>query len=72
MLVAQRDNATAQRAQDAARATEVPCIRTETTMAGILETLLHIAPLVILAGAGSIGLAALVDRLRAIGSSRDR
>jgi hypothetical protein len=41
-------------------------------MAGFLDTLLHIAPLVILAGAGSIGLAALVDKLLAIGASRDR
>lgn len=41
-------------------------------MAAFAETFLHIAPLVILAGAGSIGLAALVDRLLSLKASRDR
>jgi hypothetical protein len=43
-----------------------------TDMAAFAETFLHIAPLVILAGAGSIGLAALIDRLLSLNGSRDR
>lgn len=40
-------------------------------MAALLDTLLHVAPLVILAGAGSIGLAALVDRVADSGAGRE-